>query len=106
MGKSKENLSPLEWQARHDAACAIVARKYCDMFDSGARADTSRAAAPGGAAGIKAIAWRPAGTAFPTKPALQRKFAWQPKRRRTPTASPERPTIIRLARSASINPRK
>jgi hypothetical protein len=32
MGKSKENLSPQEWQARHDAACAIVARKYCDMF--------------------------------------------------------------------------
>jgi hypothetical protein len=21
-----------EWQRRHDAACAIVARKYCDMF--------------------------------------------------------------------------
>jgi hypothetical protein len=33
MGKSKENLSPQEWQARHDTACAIVARKYCDMFE-------------------------------------------------------------------------
>src|SRR6476660_2191923 len=33
MSKSKENLSPHEWQARHDAACAIVARKYCDMFE-------------------------------------------------------------------------
>jgi len=32
MSKSKEKLSPKEWQARHDAACAIVARKYCDMF--------------------------------------------------------------------------
>jgi hypothetical protein len=32
MSKSKEDLSPQEWQARHDAACAIVARKYCDMF--------------------------------------------------------------------------
>jgi hypothetical protein len=32
MSKSKENLSAQEWQARHDAACAIVARKYCDMF--------------------------------------------------------------------------
>jgi hypothetical protein len=21
-----------EWQRRHDAACAVVARKYCDMF--------------------------------------------------------------------------
>ena len=26
------DLSPEEWQARHDAACAIVARKYCDLF--------------------------------------------------------------------------
>jgi hypothetical protein len=26
MSKSKENLSPQEWEARHDAACAIVAR--------------------------------------------------------------------------------
>ena len=33
MSKSKEKLSPAEWQARHDAACAIVARKYCDMFE-------------------------------------------------------------------------
>ena len=33
MSKSKEKLSPQEWQARHDAACAIVARKYCDMFE-------------------------------------------------------------------------
>ncbi len=32
MSKSKEKLSPEEWQARHDAACAIVARKYCDLF--------------------------------------------------------------------------
>ena len=32
MSKGKENLSPQEWQARHDAACAIVARRYCDMF--------------------------------------------------------------------------
>jgi hypothetical protein len=30
--KSEEKLTPLEWQARHDAACAIVARKYCDML--------------------------------------------------------------------------
>ena len=22
-----------EWQRRHDAACAVVARKYCDMFE-------------------------------------------------------------------------
>ena len=27
-----DDLTPKEWQARHDAACAIVARKYCDMF--------------------------------------------------------------------------
>ncbi len=33
MSKSEDNLSPKEWQARHDAACAIVARKYCDMFE-------------------------------------------------------------------------
>jgi hypothetical protein len=33
MSKGKENLSPQEWQARHDAACAIVARRYCDMFE-------------------------------------------------------------------------
>jgi hypothetical protein len=33
VSKSKEKLSPQEWQARHDAACAIVARKYCDMFE-------------------------------------------------------------------------
>src|SRR5262249_15844471 len=72
---------------------------------SGVRADISRAAAPGGAVGIKAIAWRAAGTAFLTKPALQRKFAWQPKRHRTLTASPERRTTIRLVRSASINPK-
>jgi len=32
MSKSDDGLSPQEWQARHDAACAIVARKYCDMF--------------------------------------------------------------------------
>ena len=32
MSKSKDDLSPQEWQARHDAACAIVARKYCDLF--------------------------------------------------------------------------
>jgi hypothetical protein len=30
---SDEKLAPKEWQARHDAACAIVARKYCDMFN-------------------------------------------------------------------------
>ena len=32
MSKSEEKLSPEEWQARHDAACAVVARKYCDLF--------------------------------------------------------------------------
>ena len=32
MSKREKKLSPQEWQARHDAACAIVARKYCDMF--------------------------------------------------------------------------
>jgi hypothetical protein len=32
MSKSEEKLPPKEWQARHDAACAIVARKYCDIF--------------------------------------------------------------------------
>jgi hypothetical protein len=32
MSKREEKLSPEQWQARHDAACAIVARKYCDMF--------------------------------------------------------------------------
>jgi len=33
MSKSKDDkLSPKEWQARHDTACAIVTRKYCDMF--------------------------------------------------------------------------
>ncbi len=30
--KSEEKLTTSEWQARHDAACAIVARKYCDML--------------------------------------------------------------------------
>jgi hypothetical protein len=69
---------------------------------SGARADISRAAAPGDAAGIRASVWRAAGTAFRTKPALQRKFTWPPKRRRTPTASPARPTIIRPVRFASM----
>jgi hypothetical protein len=33
VSKKDENLSAEEWQARHDAACAIVARKYCDMFE-------------------------------------------------------------------------
>jgi len=33
MSKSEDDLSPEEWQARHDAACAIVARKYCDLFE-------------------------------------------------------------------------
>jgi hypothetical protein len=32
MSKREKKLSPQEWQARHDAAYAIVARKYCDMF--------------------------------------------------------------------------
>ncbi len=32
MSESEDDLSPEEWQARHDAACAIVARKYCDLF--------------------------------------------------------------------------
>jgi hypothetical protein len=32
MRKSVDELTPKEWQARHDEACAIVARKYCDMF--------------------------------------------------------------------------
>jgi hypothetical protein len=32
MRKSEAKLSPEEWQACHDAACIIVARKYCDMF--------------------------------------------------------------------------
>ncbi len=32
MSKSDDDLSPQEWQARHDTACAIVARKYCDLF--------------------------------------------------------------------------
>ena len=62
MSKSKENLSPQEWQARDDAA-------------------------------------------FPTTPALPRKFAWPRKRHRTPTASPTRRTAIRLVRSASANPK-
>jgi hypothetical protein len=101
MSKSKEKLSPQEWQARHDAACAIVARKYCDMYAFWRTVDTSRAAAPGDAAGIKASAWRAAGTAFLTKPALLRKFG-RPKRHPTPTASPARPTTIRPVRFASI----
>ena len=62
MSKSKENLSPQEWQARDDAA-------------------------------------------FPTTPALPRKFAWPRKRHRTPTASPARRIAIRLVRSACINPK-
>jgi hypothetical protein len=32
MSEREEKLSPLQWQARHDAACAIVARKFCDVF--------------------------------------------------------------------------
>jgi hypothetical protein len=32
MSKRQDKLSPQQWQTRHDAACAIVARKYCDMF--------------------------------------------------------------------------
>jgi hypothetical protein len=33
MSKSEgPSAKALEWQRRHDAACAIVARKYCDMF--------------------------------------------------------------------------
>jgi hypothetical protein len=32
MSKSKDDLSPQEWRARHDAACAIVAQKYCDLL--------------------------------------------------------------------------
>ena len=32
MSKRQEKLSPHEHQLRHDAACAIVARKYYDMF--------------------------------------------------------------------------
>jgi hypothetical protein len=33
MSKSGEiSAKAKEWQRRHDAACAIVARKYCDMF--------------------------------------------------------------------------
>ena len=32
MSKSEEDLSPKGWQARREAACAIVARKYCDLF--------------------------------------------------------------------------
>ena len=39
---------------------------------SGARADISRAAAPGDAEGIRASAWGVAGIAFPTTPALPR----------------------------------
>src|SRR5579871_4084813 len=31
--KKKRELSGEEWQARHDAACMIVARKYCDWFN-------------------------------------------------------------------------
>jgi hypothetical protein len=30
--RDDDDLSPAEWQARHDAASAIVARKYCNMF--------------------------------------------------------------------------
>ncbi len=33
VSKANEKLSAHEWQVRHDAACAIVARKYCDMFE-------------------------------------------------------------------------
>src|SRR5580658_5844558 len=33
MSKREKELSPGEWQARFDAACATVARKYCDMFE-------------------------------------------------------------------------
>jgi len=29
---SDDDLTPQEWQARHDAACMIVAQKYCHMF--------------------------------------------------------------------------
>jgi hypothetical protein len=32
MSKREQKLSPHEYQLRHDAAYAIVARKYCDMF--------------------------------------------------------------------------
>jgi hypothetical protein len=32
MSKREKKLSPQEWQARFHAACATVARKYCDMF--------------------------------------------------------------------------
>ncbi len=52
--KPEEKLAPKEWPARHDAACAIVARKYCNMFGFCARADTSHAAAWADAAAIRA----------------------------------------------------
>ena len=42
MSKSEDDLSPQEWQARHDAACAIVTRKYCDLFGFWRRSTASR----------------------------------------------------------------
>ncbi len=105
MSKSEDDLSPEEWQARHDAACAIVARKYATCSGSGAIAGISRAAAPGGAAATRAPVCRAATGAFPMTSASPRELGWQPKRRQTPTALRAPRTAMSTVRSACTKQR-
>jgi hypothetical protein len=100
VSKSKEKLSPQEWQARHDAACAIVARKYCDMFEfwRGCRYKPCRSARR--CRGNQGVCLESRWDSVPYEAGIAAQIHMEPKRRRTLTVSPARPTTIPLVRFA------
>jgi len=105
MSKSKDDLSPQEWQARHDAACAIVARKYCDLFGFWRDCRYKPCRSARRCSGDQAPVCRAARRAFPTKPAFPRTIGCWPKRPQTPTALRAPRTAMSTVRSACTKQR-
>ena len=105
MSKSEDDLSPEEWQARHDAACAIVARKYCDRFGFWRDCRYKPCRSARRCSGDAGACLQSRSQSVPYEAGIAARTRMAAETPAKPTASPERPTAMRTTRSACTKQR-
>jgi hypothetical protein len=71
-GPNEVSAKAREWQRRHDAACPIVARKYCDIFEFWRDCRYKPCRAAKRCSGDQGACLKMRWPSVPTKPALRR----------------------------------
>jgi hypothetical protein len=104
MSKSEDDLSPQEWQARHDAARAIVAREYCDLFGFWRDCRYKPCRSARRCSGDQGACLQSRYRSVPYDVGIAARTRWQPKRRQTRTAlRAPRTAMARFALPAQSN---